>query len=325
MKEDDVDGIRNGEALAVARALNLIDARAIQDRDKATTILNELSGKKSSEKAVRVGLTGAPGAGKSSLVDSIIGEVRNRNLTIGVVAVDPSSATTGGALLADRIRAKRGVGDSGVFFRSMAARGRLGGIASATRATVEVLASAYDWVIVETVGVGQSEIEVANLVDTLVYVAQPGAGDILQYMKAGLLELPDIFAVNKADLGAPAHRTERELKRGLTFGKASAEMWEPPVLLTSASDDTGISELVDTVELHRVAVSSEDRRRRRRQGSERFVVEELRASYGDYGISAIGGVKLLRERFFSDDQLSEFELVSRLGSLIERTLGRQND
>src|SRR5690606_10972382 len=192
----------------------------------------------------RVGLTGAPGAGKSTLLDALVRRLRARGETVGIAAVDPSSRRSGGALLGDRARVRASALDPGVFLRSMAARERLGGLADATWASVTVLSAVFDHVFVETVGVGQSEAEVADLADTLVFVAQPGAGDMLQFMKAGVLEHPDVFVVNKADLGAIAERTASELAAGLTLGARRPDGWSPPVLLVSARDARGIDELV---------------------------------------------------------------------------------
>jgi LAO/AO transport system kinase len=311
--------VTRGERGAVAQALNLIDARKPETRARTAPLLRELI-ESGPDNAIRIGLTGAPGAGKSTLLDALIGELRRREQTIGIIAVDPSSQQTGGALLADRVRARRGDGDTGVFFRSMAARSRLGGLAAATRAGIKVLSAAYDWVVVETVGVGQSEVEIADMVDTLVYVAQPGAGDILQYMKAGLLELPDIFAVNKADLGAPAERTRQELRRGLELGAPADRQWKAPVLLLSASEDRGIGELVGAVAAHRAAFTDAEQLDRRRTGNERFVMAELAIRYGAYGIAAIGGTEALQKILVSAPESSEFEILERTGTLIERAL-----
>jgi hypothetical protein len=154
--------------------------------------------------------------------------LRARGETVGIAAVDPSSRRSGGALLGDRARVRSGAHDPGVFLRSMAARERLGGLADATWASVTVLAAVFDHVFVETVGVGQSEAEVADLADTLLFVAQPGAGDVLQFMKAGVLEHPDVFAVNKADLGPVAERTASELATGLALAARDAAGWTPP-------------------------------------------------------------------------------------------------
>ena len=319
MSSELFERIRNGERAAVATALNLLDARDRPTRERAVPLLSELA-RGDHETRVRVGLTGAPGAGKSTLLDALTAALRARDLSIGIIAVDPSSQHSGGALLADRIRTGRAAGDDRVFFRSMAARGRLGGLAAATRAGLDVLAAAYDWVVVETVGVGQSEVEVADLVDTLVYVAQPGAGDILQYMKAGVLELPDVFAVNKADLGLPAERTAQELRRGLAVGATDAGGWRPPVLLIAASEDRGINALVDAILAHRAAVTPAARRARRRAGDERFVRTELLQRYGSFGLAAIGGAEGLATQLAAATELAPLAQVARIGEAIETAL-----
>ena len=319
MSSELFERIRRGERAAVATALNLFDARDRVTRERAVPLLDELA-RGAREDTVRVGLTGAPGAGKSTLLDALVAALRARGRSIGIIAVDPSSQHSGGALLADRIRAGRAADDDQVFFRSMAARGRLGGLAAATRAGLDVLAAAYDWVVVETVGVGQSEVEVADLVDTLVYVAQPGAGDILQTMKAGVLELPDVFAVNKADLGLPAERTAQELRRGLALGAVAADAWQPPVLLIAASEDRGIEALVDAILAHRDAVAPDARRARRRAGEERFVRHELLQRYGSFGIAAIGGPEGLAAHLAAVADLPPLTRVARIGDAVESAL-----
>lgn len=301
----------------MAAALNLLDARDPARRAAALPLLNALAG---GARAVRLGLTGAPGAGKSTLLDALIAALRRREQSVGIVAVDPSSQFSGGALLADRVRASRGADDPKVFFRSMASRGRLGGIAQATRAGLAVLAAAYDWVIVETVGVGQSEMEVADLVDTLVYVAQPGAGDVLQYMKAGLLELPDLFAVNKADLGTPAAQTAHELRRGLDIVTQGRAGGPPPVLLVSATTDQGVDELLAAIEVHRAALGADGLVARRHAGNTRFVVAELQARYGSYGLAALGGQAALEPWLHALSDGNELDVVERAGHAIEAAL-----
>ena len=215
----------------MAEALNLVDDRRPERQRRALDLLDALEKKAPSPGPTRVGLTGAPGAGKSTLLDALVRTLRARGETVGIVAVDPSSRRTGGALLGDRIRVRSGAADPGVFFRSMAARERLGGLADATRASVTILAAVFDRVFIETVGIGQSESDVTSVTDSLIFVAQPGAGDALQFMKAGVLELPDIFIVNKADLGAAAERTANELQAGLGLGERASEGWTPPVVL----------------------------------------------------------------------------------------------
>ena len=244
-------GLRAGDRAAVSEALNLIDDVRDERRRAAFELLDRLASSGAGRDAVRVGITGAPGAGKSTLLDAIVRQLREAGETVGIIAVDPSSRRTGGALLGDRVRLRSTSGDFGVFLRSMAARDRLGGLADATFAGVAILAATFDWVFVETVGVGQSEGDVASLVDSLLFVAQPAAGDMLQFMKAGIMELPDVFVVNKADLGPPAERTAAELQAGLGLGERTEEGWEPPVLLTIARDGKGVAEVLRDLTAHR--------------------------------------------------------------------------
>jgi LAO/AO transport system kinase len=311
------------ERAAVAAALNLVDDARPGRRDEALALLDALEREAPFPGAPRVGLTGAPGAGKSTLLDALVRELRRRERTVGIVAVDPSSARSGGALLGDRVRVRSQAGDAGVFFRSMAARDRLGGLADATRASVIILGAVFDVVLVETVGVGQSESDVARLADTLVYVAQPGAGDLLQFMKAGILELPDIFAVNKADLGAVARRTASELEAGLGLGEREATGWTPPVVLVSARDGVGIRELVQAIEAHRAhLVSAGALAPHRRRGSDAFVLETLERRYGSYGIERLGGRPGLEKRLREGPGASPFARILGLGREIEEALAK---
>ncbi len=235
--------------------------------------------------------------------------------------MDPSSRRTGGALLGDRIRVRSGSGDPGVFIRSMAARSRLGGVAEGTRASVDILAAAFDRVFVETVGVGQSEVEVADLVDTLVYVANPESGDALQFMKAGILELPDVFAVNKSDLGASAQRTASELESGLALGERPAGGVPPRVVAVSARDGAGIEELVRAVDAHRDELLESGALRERRERSRcAFVIESLERRYGSYGIDRLGGAAALRARISEGGGASAYGRVAELSREIEDAL-----
>ena len=192
-----------GERAAVSDALNCIDDQRPAAREQALALLAELEPQAGGTGALRVGVTGAPGAGKSTLLDACVRALRQAETTVGIIAVDPSSQRTGGALLGDRFRMRSSARDPGVFVRSMAARDRLGGLADATHAGVEVLAAAFEIVFVETVGVGQSEGDVAHQVDTTVFVAQPGAGDLLQFMKAGARGLSII--AGSGDYGVCGH------------------------------------------------------------------------------------------------------------------------
>jgi LAO/AO transport system kinase len=198
-----------------------------------------------------MGLTGPPGSGKSTLVNAIISEVRRRNMKIAVVAIDPSSPISGGALLGDRIRMRRHTEDNGVFIRSMATRGHLGGLSKTTREVVLVFdAMGYEVVLIETVGVGQDEVEVAQFAHSTAVVSLPGMGDDIQAMKAGLLEIADIFVVNKADTPG-ADEVVEQLRVMLDRGSRSETDWLAPVLKTVAVKDQGIVELMDAFWQHR--------------------------------------------------------------------------
>ena len=275
--------------------------------------------------AARIGLTGAPGAGKSTLLDALVRELRPKGETVAIVAVDPSSRTTGGALLGDRVRVRSGASDPGVFIRSMAARDQLGGLAESAWSAVVILAAAFDRVFVETVGVGQSESDVAALVDTLVYVATPETGDALQFMKAGILEYPDVFVVNKADLGAAATRTASELRGSISLGDRGASETEAAVILTSASAGEGIEELVAAIDAHRQRLIDDDALRERRlRGREIQLLGALERRYGTFGIDQLGGRRALRERVREDDSVSAFALLARLDLEIEETLRKNH-
>jgi len=202
-------------------------------------------------RAFILGVTGPPGSGKSTLVNCLISEFRSRNMRIAVVAIDPSSPISGGALLGDRIRMRRHADDDGVFIRSMATRGHLGGLSKTTRETVLVFdAMGYDVVIIETVGVGQDEVEIAQFAHTTAVVSLPGMGDDIQAMKAGLLEIGDVFIVNKSD-NPGADDVVEQLQAMLDLGKRSENDWRPPVLQTVAVKDAGIAELADAFWGHR--------------------------------------------------------------------------
>ena len=304
---------------AVGEALNLIDDERAAQREAAEALQERLEGK--GQNALRVGLTGAPGAGKSTLIDALVRNLRDDGQTVGIIAVDPSSSRSGGALLGDRVRVRSRSSDPGVFVRSMAARDRLGGLADSTRASVDILAAVFDVVLVETVGVGQSESDVINLVETLIFVAQPSAGDMLQFMKAGLLELPDVFVVNKADQGPAAERTQNELIAGMGLGEARPDGWSPPVLLVSARDGKGIREVVDTIRAHRAHLEQSGRLAERRlRGKVASVLQTLERRYGSYGIEASGGRKALAGRVRQAGARSVPAITRALADEIEQRL-----
>jgi LAO/AO transport system kinase len=231
-----------------------------------------------------VGVTGPPGVGKSTLLGALVAAWRGAGRTVAVLAVDPSSKRSGGALLGDRIRiAGPGVGGPGRFIRSMAARERVGGLAPATRAAAQVLAVAFDVVVVETVGVGQSETEVAELADTVVVVVQPGAGDALQFLKAGLMEVPDLLVVAKADVGAAAQTTLGEAQAALHLLGAD----DTAALAVSAlPPGTGIGELMQALDDHRARIDAGARRLATRRAG---ALADFISEYGAQGLRAVGG------------------------------------
>lgn len=292
-------------------------------RAEALALLDDLDRTEPFPGAARIGLTGAPGAGKSTLIDAMVRTLRARGDSVAIAAVDPSSHKSGGALLGDRIRMRAGSTDAGVFIRSMAARDRLGGLAEATYAAVSIMGAVFDYVFVETVGIGQSEGDVAGLVDTLVFVANPGAGDTLQFMKAGILERPDIFVVNKSDIGALAERAASELSSGLGLAEREQGERERPVLLTSARDAVGVAELVDALDSHRAAfASSGELEKHRHNGREAYVLAALERRYGSFGVEQLGGAKAVRERLSRSPARSPFGQVAHLGREIELALGK---
>ena len=194
-----------------------------------------------------LGITGPPGVGKSSLIKNLIKYYRNKKKTIAVIAVDPSSKKTKGALLGDRIRLETDPNDKGIFIRSMAARDKLGGLASITLSSVFILNALFDLTIVETVGVGQSETDIANIADTVVFCVQPGSGDALQFMKAGIAEIPDIVAITKSDLGDVAINTYNDAVNSITIGNSSKEE-NIPIILISSKEEKNIEKLVNKME-----------------------------------------------------------------------------
>ena len=251
--------VRDGDRRALARAISIVEDR----KPGADALLTAIY--RGSKGPVVVGVTGAPGAGKSSLVSELITHVRSQSQSVAVLAVDPSSPFTGGAILGDRIRMQEHVSDPGVYVRSMSTRGHLGGLSDAASRALAVLSHAgFDVIIVETVGVGQSETEIAESADTTIVVVTPGWGDGIQASKAGLLEIADLLVVNKADL-AGADEVERDLTLMLELGGPVA--WRPPIVRTSAVEHTGVTDLWDAVLRHRDWLANDHRGddRRRQQ------------------------------------------------------------
>lgn len=260
-----MDAAVGGDRTAVARLLSLVERGGQPARD-AGALTYPLGGA-----AYTVGITGAPGAGKSTLTNRIIEVVRESGSEVGVLAIDPSSPFTGGAILGDRVRMQDHALDSGVFIRSMATRGHLGGLSLATPQAVRVLdAAGFPWVLIETVGVGQVEVEIAGAADTTVVVVNPGWGDAVQANKAGLLEIADVFVINKADRPG-VEQTQRDLEDAL--GYATRERHRPEIIKTIGSSAEGVAELWAAVCAHRGLVESTGELEQRRAGR---IAAELR-------------------------------------------------
>jgi LAO/AO transport system kinase len=242
--EELIQSLLKGESKALARAITLVE----NDEPRAQEILKATYPK--GRDVPIIGITGPAGVGKSSLVDQLIAFYRSANRTLGVVAVDPSSPFTGGAILGDRIRMQRHGTDPGVFIRSMATRGKLGGIAAATFDVIDLLnASGKDVILIETVGVGQDEVDIVKIAHTTVVVLMPGLGDEVQAMKAGLMEIADLLVINKADR-VDAEKLETELRNALSFHQTGADGWRPKILKTIAIQNTGIEALASTIQEH---------------------------------------------------------------------------
>jgi len=256
-----------GDRGALARLLSLAERGGDQGREVAR-LASPHAGR-----GYVVGITGAPGAGKSTLTSALIGELRARGARVGVLAIDPSSPYTGGAILGDRVRMQDHTHDEKVYIRSMATRGHLGGLSLATSEAIRLLdATGHDWVIVETVGVGQVEVEIAGKADSTVVVVNPGWGDAVQANKAGLLEIADIFAINKADRDG-VESTRRDLQAMLDLTEFAEGEWQPTIVSTVATTGHGVVELVDAVVAHRADAQASGELVRRREVRRR---EELR-------------------------------------------------
>jgi LAO/AO transport system kinase len=281
-----LEALREGGKRALATALAGLERDP--DGDTAHHLLDEAW---RSPRAHVVGVTGPPGVGKSSLCAALVAGWRTDGKTVGVIAVDPSSKASGGALLGDRVRIVHDSADGGSFVRSMAARDRLGGLADQTLAAMVVMRALFDRVLIETVGVGQSETDVAGVADTVVFCVQPGSGDSLQFMKAGIVEIPHLIVVTKADLGAAAERARTDVTGALSL--ATTGDWPLKVLAVSSRSRINIEGLMTTLEAHRMHLAREGRLAiaRHRQG-EGWLREALRERFGTRGLARLSALGL---------------------------------
>lgn len=303
------------ERAAVASGLNLLDNKLAEARNRSARLLAALAGERWLRDGHLIGITGPPGAGKSSLVAAMIREWRLSGRTVGVLAVDPSSRPElgGGALLGDRIRIKHTSYDEGLFIRSLANRNQLGGVASEVWPMSWLMLTCFDVVVIETVGVGQTEIDIAEIGDTVCYVAQPASGDTIQYLKSGIIEIPDIFAVNKADLGAAARKTASEIGRSAPR-QDRREDWDYPVCLVSATMHIGIKAMLEHCDRHRNFLANAgwlDKLRLRHQSA--WVVRLLKEEFGTFGLELLGGRHLIGQRLSENPshQFAEYERMRK--------------
>jgi LAO/AO transport system kinase len=277
--------LRDGDLTAAAAVLNLVESRSEEARTQTEELLAAVSPAALGQEAPGqvVGVTGPPGVGKSSLLSRMVAAWRGDGRSVAVLAVDPSSRRSGGSLLGDRARIERDPGDDGVFIRSTAAGDRLGGLAPATRAAATALAAAFDVVVIETVGVGQSETEVADVADGVAVVVQPGSGDVLQFLKSGIMEIPDVLVVTKADLGQVATRALSDLRAALrSLGSTETAV----VAVSSMAPPSGIKDLVGALDAHQAGLDVPARRARSRR---MHALADFTAEYGDRGLRAVGG------------------------------------
>lgn len=277
--------LQSGDRSAAPPVLNLVETSTPAAREQTARLLDALSPATLGHEPTGhvVGVTGPPGAGKSTLLSELIRTYRASGRTVAVLAVDPSSRRTGGSLLGDRARIDVDPDDDGVFIRSTAAADRLGGLAAATRAAAQALSVAFDVVIVETVGVGQSETDVADVADTVVVIVQPGSGDVLQFLKSGIMEIPDVLVITKADLGRIAQRAKSDIRAALrSIGDRTTKV----VAVSSLPPSSGFDELVEVLDRHRERIDVVTHRRDARR---RAAVDDFRLEHGQQALRRLGG------------------------------------
>ena len=289
--------LRARDLSAAPATLNLLESTAPADREQADALLREVSPAALGGEAPGhvIGVTGPPGAGKSTLLSALLHVWRAQELTVALLAVDPSSRRSGGSLLGDRARIDFDPADRGVLIRSTAAGERLGGLARATRAAAGALATAFDVVVIETVGVGQAETDVADVADTVLVVVQPGSGDALQFLKSGIMEIPDVLVVTKADLGQIALGARRDLSAALrSLGSTRARV----LAVSALPPPKGVEELAAALEEHRAELDLGERRlaARRAAALTEFVVE-----HGELGVRELGGRGAAQARLGEQD------------------------
>ncbi len=304
-----LEDLRSGSKRALAQAL-----AGLERNETDPGIVQLLSEAWADPKAHVIGVTGPPGVGKSSLVDILIKTWRGEGNSVGAVVVDPSSKVSGGALLGDRTRINTNPDDENVFVRSMAARDKLGGLSSMTAAASVLMRAVFDIVLIETVGVGQSETDIEHTADTVVFCVQPGSGDALQFMKAGIMEVPHIIAVTKSDLGAPARRAISDVKDAIGLTQIERDEWPTEVLGVSVQDLASIVALVRVLDRRWDWLSENQRRETiRRRNDEAYVSSAIKERFGRDGLELVQRLKAIQSG-------SPFSRVSRIAKAVNMEL-----
>jgi GTPase len=307
----DLDGILNAQKTAVAAALNLLESRRPAEEDLSAELIEVLAHHARPGRHV-IGITGPPGAGKSTLISRLIRAYRSAGRGVGVLTVDPSSPRSGGALLGDRARMDYDPGDPGLFIRSMAAGPHLGGLAWRTRHCLSLFEAAYDRILIETTGVGQSETEIEKVADSVVYVVQPDSGDSLQFMKAGMMEISHVLVVNKADRRNLALKTYHELQSLAGVSSRRADGWMAELILASALDGSGQEEIVAALERHLNFSSSGNLENLRRMRCILWVYHLFAERFGSHGVERLGGECRIIERLERADVSNPFRALREL-------------
>jgi LAO/AO transport system kinase len=309
--------LRDHDLTAAPAVLNLLESRSPGAREQGAALLAAVSPAALGGEGPGhvVGITGPPGVGKSSLLSRLAAEWRARGRTVAMLAVDPTSKRSGGALLGDRARIEVDPSDPGVFIRSTAAGDRVGGLAPATRGAAAALSAAFDVVVIETVGVGQSETDVADVADTVAVVVQPASGDVLQFLKAGIMEIPDVLVVTKSDLGRVASRAVADLQASLrALGSAETAV----VAVSSVAPPAGVAELADELDAHRARLDLPARRLRARR---LHALADFATEHGDRGLRELGG-RRAAERWLAE-QDPDLDVPALLGALERRAQDRR--
>lgn len=314
----ELDGILNAQKTAIAGALNLLENRRPAEEGLAAELIEALTRHARPDRHV-IGITGPPGAGKSTLISRLVREYRSAGRRVGVLTVDPSSPRSGGALLGDRARIDYDPGDPGLFIRSMAAGPHLGGLAWRTRHCLSLFEAAYDRILIETTGVGQSETEIEKVADTVVYVVQPGSGDSLQFMKAGIMEIPHVLVVNKADRKNLALKSYHELQALAGVGSRRQDGWTPELMLVSALEGWGQEALGAALERHLSLLSSGHLENLRRAHRVQWVYLLFAERFGSHGVERLGGEHRILERLAQADVTNPFRALQDLAGDIVGT------